>query len=151
MVFQFTLQELMFFLVSVLAIAAGILFLPILWNIKKVTGILRTLFVTHQDVINSNIRIMPEIIENARKISSDVRETTENLKISVPGILQDIESVSGAARGSLELAGIVMEKIEIGVNDKIAVYTKDTPGFMDYLHIFEEIMEIVIRTFSASK
>jgi hypothetical protein len=35
MVIQFTVQDLMFFLVSALGIAAGILLLSILWKIKN--------------------------------------------------------------------------------------------------------------------
>ena len=151
MVIQFTLQELMLFLMFAIAIAAGVLLLPILWNIKRVVSIVRTLLVTHQEAINDNIRLLPEICENARHISSNVRETTDNLRISVPGILQDVENVSSAARGSIELASVVMEKIEVGVNDTIAIYTKDSPSVIEYIHLFEEVLQMVYRTFSASK
>ena len=86
MVIQFTLQELMIFLLCVLGIVAVVLSLPILWNITKIVGILRSLVETNQESINKTIRTMPEIFENVGQISIDVRETADKLKISVPVI-----------------------------------------------------------------
>jgi len=149
MVIQFTLQDLIFFLVCALGIAAGILLLPILWNIKKVVGALRSLVETNQEFIQKTIRTMPGILENTEQISSNVRETTEKLKISVPVILQEVECVTNAAKGSIELAGAVMENMGSGINETIADYNKYTPGFMAYLHILEEVLQIIYRTFSS--
>jgi hypothetical protein len=151
MVIQFSLQDLMLFLVCVLVIAAGILLIPILWNIKKVAGNLRTLTETNQEFVNKTISTLPGIFENVGQISSNVRETTDQLKVSVPVILHEVECVTGAAKGSIELAGVVMENLGSGINETVAVYKKDTPGFMGYLHIIEEILQIISRTFSSSK
>lgn len=151
MVIQFTLQDLMLFLVCSLGVAAGILLLPILWNIKKVVGILRSLVETNQEFLKITIRTMPGIFENVGQISSNVRETTDKLKISVPVILQEVECVTNAAKGSIELAGVVMENMSSGINETVATYKKDTTGFMDYFHIFEEVLQILYRTFSSSK
>jgi hypothetical protein len=141
----------MVFLVCALGIAAEILLLPILWNIKKVVGALRSLVENNQEFIQKTIRTMPGILENAGQISSNVRETTDKLKISVPVILQDVECVANAAKGSIELAGVVMENMGSGINETIASYKKDTPDFMAYLHIFEEVLQILYRTLSPSK
>jgi len=138
-------------LVCALGIAAEILLLPILWNIKKVVGALRSLVENNQEFIQKTIRTMPGILENAGQISSNVRETTDKLKISVPVILQDVECVTNAAKGSIELAGVVMENMGSGINETIASYKKDTPDFMSYLHIFEEVLQILYRTLSPSK
>ena len=151
MVIQFTLQNLMFFLVCALGIAAGILLLPILWNIKKVVGILRPLVETNQELIKKTIRTMPEIFDNVGQISSNLRETTDQLKISVPVILQEVESGTNAAKGSIELAGVVIENMGSGINETIATYQKDIPDFMAYFNIIEEVLQIIYRTFSASK
>jgi len=151
MIIQFTLQDLMLLLVSSLVVAAGILLLPILWNIKKVVGILRSLVETNQEFLNKTIRTIPGIFENVGQISSNVRETTDKLKISVPVILQEVECVTNAAKGSIELVSVVMENMGSGINDTVATYKKDTSGFMDYLHIFEEVLQILYRTFSPRK
>jgi phage-related minor tail protein len=151
MVIQFTLQDLMFFLVCALGIAAGILLLPILWNIKKVVGILRPLVETNQEFIKKTIRTMPGIFENVGQISSNVRETTDTLKISVPVILQEVECVTNSAKGSIGLAGDVVENMGSGINETIAAYKKDTHDYMAYFHIIEEVLQIIYRTFSSSK
>ncbi len=151
MVIQFTLQNLMLFLVCAVGIAAGILLLPILWNIKKVVDILRILVETNQEFINKTFRTMPGTFENMGQISSNVRETTDQLKISVPVILQEVEYVTNAAKGSIEMAGVVMENMGSGINETIAAYKKDTPDFMAYFNIFEEVLQIIYRTFSSSK
>ena len=151
MVIQFTLQDLMLFLVCALGIVAEIFLLPILWNIKRVVGILRPLVETNQEFIKITIRTMPEIFENVGQISSNVRETTDKLKISVPVILQEVECATNAAKGSIELAGVVMENIGSGINETIATYKKDAPNFVTYFHIFQEVMQIINRIFSSGK
>lgn len=151
MVFQFTLQELMLFLVCTVAIAAGTLLLPILWKIKKVVGSLRTLVETNQEYMNKTIRTMPAIFENVGRISSNVRETTDELNISFPVILQEVEYVTNAAKESIEIAGVAMENMGFGINETIAAYKHDTPDFMAYLNILEEVVQIIYRTFSSRK
>lgn len=151
MIIQFTLQELMFFLLGALGIVAGIILLSILWNIKKVVSILRTLVEINQEFVKKTIRTMPGIFEDIEQISSNVRETTDRLKISVPEILQEVECVTNAAKGSIELAGVVMGDMGYGINETVAAFKKDTPNFMAYLHILEEVLQIIYRSFSRSK
>lgn len=151
MVIQVTLQDLMLFLVCALGIAAGILLLPILWNIKRVVGILRPLVERNQEFIKKTIRTLPGIFENVGEISSNLRETTDKLKVSVPVILEEVEYATNAAKGSIKSAGVVMENVGSGINEAVADYKKDTPGFMNYFHGIEEILQILYRTFSSSK
>lgn len=151
MVIQLTLQELVVFLIGALGIAAGALLLPILWDIKKMVGILRPLVETNQEIINKTIRTMPGIFENVGQISSNMREITDKLKISVPVILQEVEFVTKAAKGSIELAGAVMENMDSRINETITAYKNDTSSFMSYYHLIEEVLQIIYRTFSPSK
>jgi len=151
MVFQFTLQDLMLFLAGVLGIAVGILLVSALWKIKKVVGMLQALLETNQESIKKTVSTMPGIFDNVGQISINVRDTTDKLKISVPVILQEVESVTNAAKGSIELAGAVIENVGSGINETIGVHKRDASGFMAYLHIFEEVLQIIYRTFSSRK
>jgi hypothetical protein len=141
----------MIFLVCSLGIVAGILLIPILWNIKKMVVILRLLVETNQESVQKSVVKMPGIIENIEQISSNVRETTDKLNIAVPVIIQDVECVTNAAKGSLELAGVVMASVGSGISETIATYQRDTVDFIAYIHIFEEVLQIIYRTFSSSK
>jgi len=151
MVFQFTLQDLMLFLAGVLGIAVGILLVSALWKIKKVVGTLQALLETNQESIKKTVSTMPGIFDNVGQISINVRDTTDKLKISVPVILQEVESVTNAAKGSIELAGAVIENVGSGINETIGVHKRVASGFMAYLHIFEEVLQIIYRTFSSRK
>ncbi|HWP96649.1 MAG TPA: hypothetical protein VN426_07340 [Syntrophomonadaceae bacterium] len=102
-------------------------------------------------MIKKTIVTMPGIFENVGQISNDLRETTGKLKISVPVILEEVEGITIAAKGSIELAGVVMENMGSGINDTIAANKEETPGFMLYIHIFEEVLQIIYRTFSSGK
>jgi predicted PurR-regulated permease PerM len=144
MLIQFTLQELMLFLISALAIVVGILLLPILWHIKKVVGSLRSLIEDNQEIINTNIKTMPEILDNAGQVSRNLRVTTDQLRTSFPVILQEVEYVTNTAKGSLETASATMEHMGFGRE-------RDTPAIMDYIHIFEELVQIIYRIFSSKK
>jgi len=149
MIIQITLQELMIIVVCVFAVAASLLLLPILWDLKKVVGILRPMLETNQESIKKTIKVLPEIFENARHISKNLRETTDDFKISAPLILKEVESASNSAKESIEMAGVIVEKLSFGSNK--VTYNEDGNGFMSYLYIFEEVLQIVYRTFSSSK
>ncbi|MCX5780143.1 MAG: hypothetical protein NTV45_04875, partial [Firmicutes bacterium] len=75
MVIQFTLQDLMIFLVCAFVIAAGALSIPILWNINKMVGALRPLIDKNKESLHQSLQTMPGILGNVEQISSDVRET----------------------------------------------------------------------------
>ncbi|MGB4438450.1 MAG: hypothetical protein WBJ13_04325 [Sedimentibacter sp.] len=152
MVIQVTLQELMLLIISVFAIAAGMLLLHILWDIKKVVGILRPIIETNQESIKKTIKTIPGIFENAGHISSNVKETTDKLRISAPVILKKVELASNSAKESIEAAGTIVENLNFGSNkENRFTYNTESTGFMAYLNIFEEILQIVYRTFSSSK
>ena len=151
MVIQFTLQDLLYFLGGVLVISAGILLLSILWNIKKMVDVVRPLLETNQENINNAIRTMPGIFVNVEQISSDVKETTDKLKISIPVILNNVEGITNASKANIELAGAVMESVSSGITETVAAYKKVVPGFMDYFHIFKEVLQVLARTFSSRK
>jgi hypothetical protein len=151
MVIQVSLLDIMLFLVYALGIAAVTLLLPILWNVKKVVGILLPLVETNQESINKTMITMPGIIENVGQISSNLKETTSVLKVSLPAILQEAEYVTNAAKGSIEMAGVVMENLGSGFNETAATYGKDTYDFVAYFHIIEEVLQIIYRTFSSGK
>lgn len=151
MIIQFTLQDLMIFLVCVLAIVVGILLLNILWHIKKGVGVWRALLETNKEGINKTIRTMPGIFENVEHISVNVRETTDKLKVSVPMIVQEVECITSTAKGSVELAGVAIETMGLEINDTIVALRKGTTGFIDYFHIIEEVLQLIYRTFSSRK
>jgi len=151
MIIQFTLQELLLFLVCALAITAGIILLPILWDIKKVLGSLRSLVETNEESIQKTIRTMPGILENARQISSNVRDTTDKIKISVPTILQEAESAAHAAKESVEIASAAIEDVGSGVIDTVVAFKKNTSEVTTYFHIIAEILQTIYRTFSSKK
>jgi hypothetical protein len=149
MLIQFTLQDLMIFLVCALGIAAGILLLPILWNIKRMVGVIKPLVESNQEFVKKTMKTMPGIFENVGQISSNVRDTTDKLKVSLPVILKDVEYAANAAKGSIESAGVVMGNMGSEINETVADYKKDTSGFMAYFRIIEEIVQIIYRTFAA--
>jgi len=47
------------------------------------------------------MKVLPEIVENARHISKNVRETTDDFKISAPLILKEVEYASNSAKETL--------------------------------------------------
>lgn len=151
MVIQFTVQELMIFLICALGIAIGVLAVPILWHVKKTVVTLRSLVESNQESINQTIQSMPRILENAVQISCDVRETTDKLKVMVPTILGDVESATHNVKGNLELASSVIENVGSGITETVSAYKRETTGILNYFQIIEEILEIICRVLSPHK
>jgi biotin synthase-related radical SAM superfamily protein len=151
MVIQFTLQDLVLFLAGGLGVAIGILLISVLWNVKKSASALRLILETNSEPVKKAIGYLPEIIDNIGQISKDVRETTDKLKVSVPIVLQEVESVTGSAKKSIDLAGVVLENVGCEINGSVFTYKKDTSSFTAYFHIFEEVLKIIYHTFYAKK
>lgn len=136
MIIQFTLYELMIFLLIALGIAALIILLFILIKTKKVVSNLESMVETNKESINKSIKTMPGIFENVGQISNDFRETSDKLKVSAPLILQDAEDITGA--------------VKVCIGNEVAL-KKGTPGFMAYFHVFEEVLHIISGIFSSEK
>lgn len=155
MVIQFTLQDLMVFLVCALAIASGILLIPILWNIKKVVGIVRPMVESNQAAMKKSIGTIPVTIDNFGQISSDVKDITGKLRISAPVILQDVQSAAGSAKGSIESSGIIIKNIGTSLGGVFAPSGNDTSecasGFAPYLPIINDVLQLILRIFAPGK
>lgn len=151
MVIQFTLQDILIFLAAIIGIVIGILLISTLWKVNKVVGTMRSLLETNQESINKSVSAMPGILENVGQITVDARETTGQLKNSVPLILQEVESVTNAAKGSIEMVGSVIENVGTEINHPKGGHKGDSSGFLPYLHIVEEVLQIVYRIVSSKK
>lgn len=151
MVVEITLQNLMVFLVGTLGVVAGVFLLIILWDIKKIVGVLRPLVETNQQFVSETISTMPGIFENIEQISHNARETSDELKVLVPEIVQEVETITTSAKGSIELTGTLIEKVDSKINDIIDTYQKDKRAIMTYFHVFEEFVQFIYRKFSPSK
>jgi hypothetical protein len=136
MLIQFTLHDLVLFLLFILGSGVGILLLLVLLKTKKTLISVRSLIETNKESINKTIKTMPGTFENIGQISVGIREATNKLKVSVPVILQDVESLTNAAKAS------------IGGETAIK---KDEPAFMSYFYAIEEVLHIIARVFPSEK
>ncbi|NLW92152.1 MAG: hypothetical protein GXY34_11220 [Syntrophomonadaceae bacterium] len=151
MLIQFTLLDLMIFLVCALGIAVGILLISILWNIKKAVGVLGPTVENNRELIEKTIQNMPVICENFEQISINVRGTTDKLKSSIPVILQEVECITGATKGSIEMASAAIDNLSFEVIGTVASFKKDSSEWTTYLNIIAEIFQTIYRTFYSSK
>ena len=155
MLIQFTLQDLMIFLVCALAIVAGILLVPILWKINKIVGIFRPLVDANKEAIKKSFKTIPAIVEDVGQISSDVKEITDKLKDAAPLIIEDVQCAVGSAKESIETAGIVVEDLGAEIDDIISSGTIDSrdsaSGFLAYFPIIKDVLQLILRVFSSGK
>lgn len=150
MIIQISLQNLLVVLIYAIVIVAGILVIPILWNIKKMVSTLRPLIEDNKDAINTTIKRLPIITENIEIICTDIKETTGKIKVSVPVILEEVQSVTNATRESMEMASAVVENVGSGINDTIDG-VKNAPNIMNYINIITDVIQIVVHAFKGKK
>lgn len=149
--FEVTLDSLLIFLASILVLVIGGLLIAILWNVRKVTGILRSLLENNLEEINRTVQAMPNIVENVEQITGNVSETTDTLNASFPEILEDTASITHSAKEAMETTNSVVENLGCGIVDTVTSYKKQEGNFMPYVHIFEEVLQIVLRVFGPKK
>jgi hypothetical protein len=136
MVIQFTLMQLMVFLLSVIGAATGIILFLTLLKAKKAVGSLHSLLENNKEAINKAIKTLPETFENAGEISSGLKETTDKIKISMPMIMADAAYVTSTVKNDMS-----------GRKD----VTRAASGFMIYFHAIESVLNIIARIISTKK
>jgi methyl-accepting chemotaxis protein len=149
--FQVTMEGLLIFLASALVLVIGILLITILWNVRKMTAIMRSVLEKNQDEIHRTVQSIPNIVENVEQITGNVSETTDTFNASFPEILEDTASITHSAKEAVETANSVIESLGCGVVDTVTSYKKHESSFMPYVHIFEEVLQIVLRVFAPKK
>jgi hypothetical protein len=131
MVIQFTIQELVIFLLCAVGITAGVILIPTLIKIKKAASAFGSLLETNKGSINEAIQTMPLIFENVGQISSDVREASDLLKVSVPVILQDVEDITDTAKGHIQnVAGSASRSDALNIMAYVSEYRLNENQFM---------------------
>ena len=151
MVIQFTVQDLLLFLGCALLAVIGVFLIAILWKMNKIIGTFRSVVESNQDAVNRTIKTLPGIMENAEQISSNVKITTDQLKVSGPVILKDAEFVANATKDGVEIASAAIINVSTGVNDTVDAIKQEAEEFGAYFHIAAEIIRIIIRAFSSGK
>ncbi len=151
MLIQFTLQDLLILIAYLVGISAGIFLLVILWNINKTFGVVRSLLEDNQEEIKRTINTIPGTFENLEKISGNVKEASDELKVSVPVIVRDVGSMSKVARDKVELAGAVMDDLGAGISDFCKVYKKEKSDYMAYFPIFKDVFLTIYSTIASRK
>jgi len=151
MVIQFTVQDLLLFLGCALLAVIGVFLIAILWKMNKIIGTFRSVVESNQDAVNRTIKTLPGIMENAEQISSNVKITTDQLKVSGPVILKDAEFVANATKDGVEIASAAIINVSTGVNDTVDAIKQEAEEFGAYFHIAAEIIKIIIRAFSSGK
>lgn len=151
MVIQFTVQDLLLFLGCALLAVIGVFLIAILWKMNKIIGTFRSVVESNQDAVNRTIKTLPGIMENAEQISSNVKITTDQLKVSGPVIMKDAEFVANATKDGVEIASAAIINVSTGVNDTVDAIKQEAEEFGAYFHIAAEIIKIIIRAFSSGK
>lgn len=151
MVIQMTVQEIVIFIACIIGFVAGILLVAILWDIKKIVGVFRPVIQKNKAGLQTAIGMIPVIVQNAAQISSDVKETTEKLKVAVPVILEDAQWVAHATKGSIQLATVAVENVGSGILDTVEAYKRAVPSIASYICVVQEIVQIIARMFSREK
>lgn len=76
-------------------------------------------------------------------ISSNVRDTIDKLKLSIPVILQEAECVAHAAKESVEMASAAIDNVSSGVIDMVAAFKKDTSAFTTYFYVITDVVQTI--------
>ena len=148
---QFSVESLLIFVACILGIGLAILLISVLWNMRKVTGMVRSILETNLEAIHRTVRAIPNIAENVEQISINIIDTTDTFNESFPDIIEDAASITNSAKDSIETANSVIENLGCGIVDTVSSYKKDADAFGPYLHIIEEVVQIIVRALLPKK
>ena len=94
---------------------------------------------------------IPGIINNTDQALNNINVISEGVKSMAPGILREIESAAKTAKVSIESASETISRFGSDDSRSDSGSKKETEGFMSYVRIIEEIIEIIYRACSISK
>ncbi len=135
MIIQFTLQGFMAFLLSALGVIALVLIILILWNIFKTSSAAKKFLKLNEEAIQKTMDAIPELTENLKIISDDLKDSTNLVKTSVSGIVDGVESITSKTKNKINSLGFMSTK----------------SNQIDYFEIIEGVLQIVSRIFKSRK
>ena len=91
---------------------------------------------------------MPETLENAKDITGDIKKATEQVKETVPVVLDHVETITGTARDSVEMAGEVISNIGEGIDETVNSFKEETSSYATYFAGITELVKFIYKKFS---
>lgn len=115
----FTIQDLGIFIGWMLLLAVGVFLILVLWKLFRILGRVQAAMTAHHDDIDRSIKAMPGIMENAEKVTENLKDTTDQIAYASEG-----------------------------VGDTVDVIREGAEDFGTYFHIISEIIKVIVHAFS---
>lgn len=151
MLIQFTVQDLLVFVGCVLLGIIAVLLICVLWKANQIMGTVRKSVDANRDAFEKTVQSLPGIMENAEQISKNLKVTTDQLSVSGPVILKDVEYVTNATKNGVDIASSAIINVSTGVNDTVDALKQEASELSSYFHLAAEIIKIIIHAFSSGK
>ena len=145
---QFTLQDLLIFSAYIVGIVAGVFLIIALWKIKKVISSIQSLVDSNKEDITKTIKATPSIMDDIKVISTNFKDVSGDLNNSIPAILKNTECITNKAKTSIEMASSVIDNVGSGINDTVDEYKESASSIVTYIHIAEEVFQIIYKAFT---
>ena len=143
-----TLEQLMVFILFLLAIGLGIFLILAIKNIvdilKKVNGIVDD----NEKSINTILKEAPIILDNVNKITADVQETVEHVTPSITNIVQNVDNISTDVTTTVDNVTHTVDVVGESVEETVEMLKDSTNTIANYLNIIIEVAAVLKGVFS---
>lgn len=143
-----TLEELMIFIVFLLAIGLGVFLILAIKNIVTILSKINKIVDENEKSIDTILKETPLILENVNKITGDVQETIESVKPSVTSIVKNVDAISEDVTETIDKVTYTVDVIGETIEETVEVLNSNKGTIVNYLNIVLEISGLLKRIFS---
>lgn len=143
-----TLEELMLFILFLLAVGLGIF---LILAIKNIVGILKKvnkIVDDNEKSINTILKEAPIILDNVNKITEDVQETIEVVTPSITHIVNNVDIISTDVTETVEKVTYTVDVVGDSIQETADMLKDSKKTISNYLNMIIEIAAVLKGIFS---
>lgn len=143
-----TLEDLMIFIVFLLAIGLGVFLIIAIKNIVNILKKINKIVDENEKSIDTILKETPLIMENVNKITADVQETVESVKPSVTSIIKNVDIISEDVTETIDKVTYTVDVVGESIEDTVEALNSNKGTIVNYLNIVLEIVGVLKNVFS---
>ncbi len=143
-----TLQDLMLFILFLLAVGIGIF---LILAIKNLVGILKKvnkIVDDNEKSINTILKETPIILDNVNKITGDVHDTIEAVTPSITNIVSNVDVIATDVTSTVEKVTYTVDVVGESLEETVEMLNESRKTVSNYLSMIIEVAAVLKGVFA---
>ena len=143
-----TLEQLMLFILFLVAIGLGVVLIMAIMNVVGILKKVNKIVDDNEKSINTMLKEAPIIMDNVNKLTEDVQETVDTLTPSITHIVQNVDTISTDVTQTVEKVTYTVDIVGESIEETADMLKDSKKSIANYLNMIMEIAAVLKGIFS---